>query len=55
MPYKEYAEIPLLIKEYVLTVSNGKRIEDIPLDEINGFLAGLEQHYSKRPEEVTLG
>lgn len=44
MLYKTYDEIPLLIKDYILTVSNNKDIMKVPLDDINSFLTGLMEH-----------
>lgn len=49
-PYQTYAEIPLMIQDYVLTVANEKRIMDIPLEEINSFIDGLHQYYETKPE-----
>lgn len=42
--FQSYAEIPVEIKEYVLTVAGfaGENIEILPLWEINDFLMGLK-------------
>ena len=48
--YQTYAEIPLLIQEYVLTVAEEKRIMDIPLEDINSFIDGLHKYYETKPE-----
>lgn len=37
----DYEEIPQLTKEYIMTVADAEYIEEIPLEEINSFLAGL--------------
>ena len=49
-PFKTYAEIPLLIQEYVLTVAEEKSIMNIPLEDINTFIDGLHQYYETKPE-----
>jgi len=48
--YQSYEEIPVLIREYVLTVADEKRIMDIPLEDINSFLDGLHVYYETKPE-----
>ena len=42
--YKTYDEIPLLIKEYIVTVAEAKTIQEIPLVDINDFLTGLQEY-----------
>ena len=54
-PYESYAEIPVLVAEYVLTVAAEKHIMDIPLEDINSFLAGLHEHYKTKQEEYSEG
>ena len=49
-PYRTYAEIPLMIQDYVLTVANEKRIMDVPLEDINSFIDGLHQYHEMKPE-----
>ena len=49
--YHTYAEIPLLIKEYILTVAEEKHIMDISLEDINSFIYGLHEYYENQPEE----
>ena len=44
MAYKTYEEIPVIIREYIITVANAKTIQEIPLEDINGFLTGLQEY-----------
>lgn len=37
-PFKTYEDIPPLTKEYVICVADAKMVEEIPLDDINGFM-----------------
>ena len=55
IPFKTYEEIPVLIREYVLTVADEKSIMDIPLEDINSFIDGLHQYYETEQEEHTEG
>lgn len=43
--YTNYLEIPLLMKEYILSVSGKQKITEIPLSDINSFLEGLEKYH----------
>lgn len=54
-PYRAYEEIPVLMREYILTVAEEKSIMDIPLEDINSFLDGLHTYYSKQKEEFSEG
>lgn len=54
-PYREYAEIPVLMRDYLLTVAEKKNIMDIPLEDINGYLHGLDEYYKWRDEEYFEG
>ena len=38
--YKTYSELKPHMKAYILEVSNARRIEDVPLADINDFLNG---------------
>jgi len=40
--FKTYSEISAMLRDYVLDVSGETHIEDIPLEEINDFLNGVE-------------
>ena len=42
--YKTYEEIPIPIKEYIVTVAEAKTIQEIPLVDINEFLTGLQEY-----------
>lgn len=44
MNYKTYAEIPVLVKEYIMTVADTKDIKELQLEDINSFLTGLEEY-----------
>lgn len=54
-PFRTYEEIPILIRDYVLTVADEKRIMDIPLEDINSFIDGLHAYYSTQKEEYSEG
>ena len=51
--YQSYAEIPVTVREYILTVADKKTIMDIPLEEINSFLEGMDEFYANQKEELT--
>jgi len=48
--FRKYAEIPLLLQEYILTVSGRKEIGELTLTEINDYIAGLEDYYGDNSE-----
>jgi hypothetical protein len=48
--YKTYDEIPVMVKEYIVTVAQAKTIQEVPLSDINSFLTGL-QEYDKMTAE----
>lgn len=52
-PYQTYEEIPLEIKEYVLTVAGFKEqpIEILPLWEINEYFTGMYEHEKQKLRE----
>lgn len=41
--YKSHSELKPHMKAYILEVSGAKRLEDVPVDDINDFLNGLEE------------
>ncbi len=41
--YKTYGEIPAIIKSYIVVVADVLKIEDVPLEDINGLLETLEE------------
>ena len=45
--YLTYEDIPPLVKEYILTVADAFTVEEIPLEDINEFLAGYEAYKKK--------
>lgn len=53
--YQTYDEIPLLMRDYILTVANRKTIMDIPLEDINSFLEDLHSYYATQKEEYSEG
>ena len=44
--YETHGEIPPYMRDYILEVSNAKRIEDVSVKSINDFLNGLEDWYN---------
>ena len=50
-PFKTYDDIPALTKEYVVYVAGEKNVEDIPLDDINGFMVMIYEAEAKKREE----
>ena len=57
MSYKEYTEIPFHLREYLESVSATNSVEDIPLEEINGFMQMMEEvergkYWTEKKEEV---
>lgn len=53
--YQTYDEIPLLMRDYILTVAEEKTIMDVPLEDINSFLEGLHSYYATQKEEYSEG
>ena len=56
MNYKEYTEIPFQLREYLEAVSESNSLEDIPLEEINGFMQMMEEldcgkYWTEKPSE----
>ncbi len=51
--YQEYIQIPSILQEYILTVSGESSIMNIPIDDINGYLEGMEvfQSYGDHVED----
>jgi len=50
-PFKTYEDIPLLTKEYIVYVAGEAEIENIPLDDINGFMLMLYDAEKRKREE----
>jgi len=48
--FKSYGEIPESIRDYIKTVADVKSINRLPLKDINGFIAGLQEWYQKENE-----
>lgn len=53
--FYSYEEIPVATREYILTVADAERIQDIPLQDINGFLQGLHEWEKMKLEEWSDG
>lgn len=50
-PFATYDEIPILTKEYIVYVSGDNDIENIPLDDINGFMLMLCEAEKRKRDE----
>jgi hypothetical protein len=50
-PFETYADIPTLTKEYIVYVAGEAKIENIPLDDINGFMLMLYDAEKRKREE----
>lgn len=53
--YQTYNEIPLLMREYLLTVAEKRDIMEIPIEDINSYLEGLHSYYTTQKEEYSEG
>ena len=51
--YKDYEEVPFLMRQYLETVADVYDYAQIPLEEINQFLAGLYEFYKGRDVKPT--
>jgi len=47
--YSSYKEIPDTIESYIITVADVKMLEQVPLEDINSFLNGLEEYDKSLP------
>tara|TARA_B110000483_G_scaffold241105_1_gene323267 strand:+ start:1617 stop:1820 length:204 start_codon:yes stop_codon:yes gene_type:complete len=47
--YSSYKEIPDTIESYIITVADVKMLEQVPLEDINSFLNGLEEFGRSQP------
>ena len=54
-PYITYNEIPQLMREYLLTVSEKRDIMEIPIEDIKSYLVGLHTYYKTQKEEYSEG
>ena len=52
--FTDYEDIPLDLQVYLMTVADADNISDLPLDEINDFLNGLEEWNGYVCETVTV-
>lgn len=48
--FTNYAEIPVMMSEYIMTVAGIEKIETVALDDINGFFNGLDQFEAEKEE-----
>jgi hypothetical protein len=42
--YSTYEEIPVSVESYIMSVADVKMLEQVPLEDINSFLNGLEEY-----------
>ena len=47
--YSTYEEIPISVASYIITVADVKALEQVPLEDINSFLNGLEEFDKSLP------
>ena len=47
--YSTYEEIPISVESYIITVADVKALEQVPLEDINSFLNGLEEFDKSLP------
>ena len=47
--YSTYEEIPISVESYIITVADVKALEQVPLEDINSFLNGLEEYDKSLP------
>ena len=47
--YSTYEEIPFSVESYIITVADVKALEQVPLEDINSFLNGLEEYDKSLP------
>jgi hypothetical protein len=52
--YKDHEEVPIYVKDYLLSVIDEDSIYRVPIEDINDYLNGLvdweEEHYSSGPK-----
>lgn len=49
--FKTHADIPDEIKQYFLLVSDARKIEEVPLSDINNFITGFTAFNKQRAME----
>jgi hypothetical protein len=47
--YSTYEEIPVSVESYIMSVADVKMLEQVPLEDINSFLNGLEEYDKSLP------
>ena len=47
--YSTYEEIPVSVESYIISVADVKMLEQLPLEDINSFLNGLEEYEKSLP------
>jgi len=50
--YKSYSEIPENITGYMKKVTGSYKLADVPLEDINDFLNGLESYYQEQEKQL---
>ena len=48
--YKSYDDIPVWMVDYLLTVSGARRIEQLSIEDINGFISGIDDYFNNRDQ-----
>jgi hypothetical protein len=47
--YTTYEEIPVTVESYIISVAAVRALEQVPLEDINSFLNGLEEYDKSLP------
>ena len=47
--YSTYEEIPFSVESYIISVADVHALEQVPLEDINSFLNGLEEYDKSLP------
>lgn len=50
-PFKTYDEIPTLTKEYIVYVAGIDKLEELPLEDINGFMLMIYDAEKQKRDE----
>jgi len=49
--FTDHDQIPIWLEDYILTVADALLITDISIEDINGFLAGLDDFHENKHYE----
>ena len=50
-PFRTYADIPALTREYIVYVAGVKEPEELPLEDINGFMLMIYDAEKQKRDE----